>query len=135
MKRAISKDEFEEREIGLSSVEARRDAIARYGVQTRFMNRDAVDWAGEVLELAEAGLRRIDDRNDEGDDESALLAPLRALLERGRSPADLLLAEVPDDELLERYTLQQPSRPPGIYWQLRWLAGRTLRWLQAARIS
>jgi glutamate--cysteine ligase len=60
------------------------------------MGRDAVDWAGEVLELAEAGLKRAGERNEDGEDESALLAPLRALLERGRSPADVLLAEVPE---------------------------------------
>jgi glutamate--cysteine ligase len=77
-------------------VEAQRDAIARHGVQTKFMGRDAVDWAGEVLELAEAGLQRAGERNEDGEDESALLAPLRALLERGRSPADVLLAEVPE---------------------------------------
>ncbi len=78
-------------------VERQRDSLARHGVQTKFMNRDAVDWAGEVLELAEAGLRRIGDRNAAGDDETALLRPLRALLEDARCPADVLLAEVPDD--------------------------------------
>jgi gamma-glutamylcysteine synthetase len=58
------------------------------------MNRDAVDWAGDILELAEAGLRRIDDQNEAGEDETVLLDPLRVLLERGRCPADLLLSEV-----------------------------------------
>ena len=33
-----------------------------------------------------------------------------------------------------RYTMHQPTRPPGLYWQLRWLAGRILRWLQSMRI-
>jgi glutamate--cysteine ligase len=78
-------------------VERQRDALARHGVQTKFMNRDAVDWAGDILELAEAGLRRIGDRNELGEDESVLLDPLRALLERGRCPADVLLAEVGAD--------------------------------------
>ena len=32
---------------------------------------------------------------------------------------------------LARYELIHPPRPPGLYWQLRWLAGRFLRWLEA----
>ncbi len=78
-------------------VQSRRDALARHGVQTKFMKRDAVDWAGDVLELAESGLERIGERNAAGEDESALLRPLRALLGRGRCPADLLLAELGDE--------------------------------------
>ena len=35
------------------------------------------------------------------------------------------------DETLERYAMDRPRRPPGLYWQLRWLAGRTIRWLQS----
>jgi glutamate--cysteine ligase len=77
-------------------VQRQRDRLARHGVQTKFMNREAVDWAGDVLELAEAGLQRIGDHSL-GEDESTLLRPLRALLERGRCPADVLLAQVPDD--------------------------------------
>jgi hypothetical protein len=44
------------------------------------------------------------------------------------------LARTPDDELLARYTMQPPRRPSGFYWQLRWLAGRTLRWLASQGI-
>lgn len=40
------------------------------------------------------------------------------------------LAAQGDDELA-RYELLRPSKPPGLYWQLRWLAGRTLRWLES----
>lgn len=78
-------------------VERQRDALARLGVRTKFMNREAVDWAGEVLELAESGLRRIGDVNDLGEDESVLLRPLRALLEASQCPADVLLEQVRDD--------------------------------------
>jgi glutamate--cysteine ligase len=78
-------------------VERQRDALARHGVRTKFMNREAVDWAGEVLQLAEAGLRRIGDQNEAGEDESVLLRPLRALLEASRCPADVLLERVGDD--------------------------------------
>jgi glutamate--cysteine ligase len=78
----------------LPEVERQRDALARYGVRTKFMNRDAVDWAGEVLELAEAGLRRIGDMNEAGQDETLLLRRLRSLLEASQCPADVLLEQV-----------------------------------------
>ena len=78
-------------------VERQRDALARHGVRTKFMNREAADWAGQVLELAEDGLRRIGDENDAGEDETVLLRPLRELLEASRCPADVLLERVGDD--------------------------------------
>lgn len=40
------------------------------------------------------------------------------------------LADYEDAELA-RYELMRPAKPPGLYWQLRWLAGRTLRWLES----
>ena len=78
-------------------VERQREALARHAVRTKFMNRDAIDWAGEVLELAEAGLRRIGDRNERGQDETVLLEPLRRLLEASSCPADVLLQELGDE--------------------------------------
>jgi len=78
-------------------VERHRESFVRHGVRSRFLGREVTDWAGEVVELAEAGLRRIDDQNDAGEDESVLLVPLRALLERAECPADRLLKQIPDD--------------------------------------
>jgi glutamate--cysteine ligase len=78
-------------------VQKQREALARHGVRTKFMNREAVDWAGDVLDLAESGLRRIGDLDDEGQDESILLRPLRKLLEASQCPADVLLEQVPGD--------------------------------------
>jgi glutamate--cysteine ligase len=78
-------------------VQRQRDALARHGVRTRFMGREVADWAGELLELAEAGLRRIGHVNEAGQDESELLRPLRAVLESARCPADLLLEAVGDE--------------------------------------
>jgi glutamate--cysteine ligase len=78
-------------------VQAQREALARSGVQTRFMAREATDWAGDILELAEAGLRRLGHDDQDGNDETVLLRPLRNLLERGRCPADVLLDEVGSD--------------------------------------
>ncbi len=78
-------------------VQRQRDALARHGVRTKFMNREAVDWAGQVLELAESGLRRIGDHDEAGESEADLLRPLRALLEGARCPADVLLDAVGDE--------------------------------------
>lgn len=78
-------------------VERHREAFARHGVRTRFLGREVSDWAGEILELAEAGLARLDDQNEAGENETVLLQPLRALLEQAKSPADLLLKEISDD--------------------------------------
>jgi hypothetical protein len=41
------------------------------------------------------------------------------------------LAAHPDDELAERYRFKRSPRPPGLYWQLRGLAGHVFRWLEA----
>lgn len=34
-------------------------------------------------------------------------------------------------ELEARYALQRPRKPPGVYWQIRWLAGKVLRTLRS----
>ena len=44
------------------------------------------------------------------------------------------MAAFSDDEL-RRYELMRPSKPPGFYWQLRWLAGRLLRWLESMNLK
>lgn len=75
-------------------VERQREQLAKHGVRTKFMNREAADWAGEVLDLAEAGLRRISDLDAQGRDETIHLAPLRALLQSARTPSDALLEQL-----------------------------------------
>jgi hypothetical protein len=44
------------------------------------------------------------------------------------------LANTRDDELTERYFLRWPRRPPGLYWQFRWLVALILRSLESLRI-
>jgi hypothetical protein len=44
------------------------------------------------------------------------------------------LARVEDDSFTTRYALRRPPLPPGLYWQLRGLAGRVLRRLEAMGI-
>ena len=44
------------------------------------------------------------------------------------------LARTPDSELAQRYFLRWPRRPPGLYWQIRWLIALILRWLEVMRV-
>ena len=41
------------------------------------------------------------------------------------------LADKPDEELSDRYQIVRSPRPPGLYWQLRRMAGIVIRWLEA----
>jgi hypothetical protein len=54
---------------------------------------------------------------------------LEGELERLRQYLEELAAA--DDEELDRYQLARPQVPPGLYWKLRWMAGRALRWLES----
>lgn len=51
---------------------------------------------------------------------------LAAEMERLRQHLDDL-AQIEDGSFTTRYALRRPPLPPGVYWQLRALAGRTLR--------
>ena len=44
------------------------------------------------------------------------------------------LARENDDDL-KRYQLKRSPRPPGLYWQLRWVVGRVLRLLESMYIK
>ena len=46
---------------------------------------------------------------------------------------DVLAREEDDD--LARYQLRKSPRPPGLYWQLRWIVGCVLRWLESMYIK
>lgn len=44
------------------------------------------------------------------------------------------LARTNDSELTQRYALRWPRRPPGLYWQMRWLVALILRCLEYIRV-
>jgi glutamate--cysteine ligase len=78
--------------ISPSELEAARPEIARLGLKASLQGRELAAWAGDLLEIAQAGLARFAVVDDEfGGDETVHLAPLRALVEHGKSPADALL--------------------------------------------
>jgi len=52
-----------------------------------------LDVAREMVRLADEGLKRRTRLDDSGEDERKLLAPLKEIVEEGRSPADRLLED------------------------------------------
>jgi glutamate--cysteine ligase len=68
-----------------------RDRVPRLGLKTPFHGRTLREFGHDVLELAEAGLKRRARRND-GEDETRALTPLKQIVEEGRTQADRLLA-------------------------------------------
>jgi glutamate--cysteine ligase len=76
------------------SVQAARPVIAERALGAELAGRSLQRWAADVVELAFAGLQRLGVRDAEGRDESVHLEPLRALVERGETPASHMLAEL-----------------------------------------
>lgn len=73
---------------------ATRPAIARDGLRALLAGREVGEWACELLDVAERGLRALDERDAEGRNEGIWLEPLRRLLERGQTPAEALLLRI-----------------------------------------
>jgi glutamate--cysteine ligase len=71
--------------------QALRDAVPRLGLTAPFRDGTVLDMAREMLRLADEGLKRRARLDDGGEDERKLLAPLKEIVEEGRSPADRLL--------------------------------------------
>jgi glutamate--cysteine ligase len=78
-----------------AAAQAVRPEIAQRGLSAQLQGRPLADWAGELLDVARAGLERfalIDPRT--GRDESLYLEPLSALVQHGQTPADRLLGRL-----------------------------------------
>ena len=77
------------------SVEAQarlRDEVPRDGFGATIAGHSVLDLAREVVAIAEGGLARRNRQDPEtGNNEVLFLAPLREIVERGRTPADELL--------------------------------------------
>jgi glutamate--cysteine ligase len=67
-------------------LDSHRDALA-----ARVRRYSLLDLARELVEIAWEGLRRQQQVNDLGDDETIYLKPLKDLLSQGKCPADVLL--------------------------------------------
>ncbi len=63
----------------------------RYALAARARRHTAADLAKELIRIAWEGLKRQAALNENGDDETIYLRPLRDLVSQGKCPADLLL--------------------------------------------
>lgn len=83
-----------------ATVEAARPDIAKRALGAEMAGRPLAEWARDVLDIAEAGLRRLNHLDRQGRDETIHLEKLRALVDRGLTPADALLRELDTDRPL-----------------------------------
>lgn len=83
--------------LGYDDVSRARPNIARVGMRAELAGRPVAEWADEVLGIAEAGLDRLNVRNELGQTERVHLLALRALVDGGACPADFLRARLPED--------------------------------------
>ena len=74
-----------------AQVDALHAEVARRGLQALTPDGEVLGIARELVDLAAAGLRRIDARNSMGESEVIFLDPLYEILERGTSPGRSLL--------------------------------------------
>ncbi len=65
--------------------------VARRGLGAEAPDGPVCEVARQIVDLAAAGLRRIDIRNRAGEDESLFLSPLYEILDRGKSPGEQLV--------------------------------------------
>ncbi len=77
---------------------AARNAIPSAALRASLEGRDVAEWASEVLSIAEGGLERLGEKNDNGEDERIFLAPLRALVSKGWCPAEAAIEAAPGDK-------------------------------------
>lgn len=91
---ATALDDLDALTKGLSyeTLEASREGLITGGLSAPMGDRTALDWALDVVRIAEQGLERQGALGPDGRDETQYLAPLRADLERGQTPADQLRA-------------------------------------------
>jgi glutamate--cysteine ligase len=69
--------------------QALRDAVPKLGFSAAIGGRSLREVAADVVALARGGLQRRAKRNRKGEDETVLLAPLEAIVESGRSSAEV----------------------------------------------
>lgn len=75
----------------VAEMQALRDEAPRLGLKASFRGGKLLDVARQVLAIAEGGLRRRAQFNGFGEDETHFLSALHAIVEDGRSPAEVKL--------------------------------------------
>jgi glutamate--cysteine ligase len=93
--KALADAEVLAERISAREAEALRAKIADEGLSANLQQRPLRDWAEDVLDIARAGLRRLQVIDPEsGRDESRYLEPLADLVERNLTPADALIEKL-----------------------------------------
>jgi glutamate--cysteine ligase len=89
-----------------------RPDVARLGVRATFRGKPLAALARQVLEIAEGGLERRARKRSDGADERIHLAELKKLLEKGRSPADVLLDGIEKAKDFRREVMDRADLAP-----------------------
>jgi glutamate--cysteine ligase len=111
--KALAEAEALTADFGHDEVQATRASVAELGLRSTFRGKPLRDLAEKVLTIASGGLARRAMKDAAGNDERVHLDPLVKLVERGMTPADVLVAgwdEKKDfrQQVLERATLAMP---------------------------
>jgi glutamate--cysteine ligase len=69
--------------------QALRDEVPRAGLSAKIRGRALREIAADMIAIARGGLKRRMRRNAKGEDETVWLAPLEAIVDSGRSPAEV----------------------------------------------
>jgi len=77
-----------------------RADIADRGLSAVMGGRPMLDWAREVLSIAQGGLERLSVLHWDGKDERVYLEPMAALLDAGMTPADALVNQLDQSQPL-----------------------------------
>lgn len=88
--------------IEFDAAQAARLDVADRGLQAELHGRPVRSWAEQIVEIAVDGLKRIDERDENGRDESTFLSAVQEALQRGLTPADMLRAELGESPSPER---------------------------------
>lgn len=72
-------------------VQEARPSLMRSALAAQLAGRAVRSWAEDVVDIARGGLERIGAKNAAGQDERIHLAPLEALLQQGKTSAELIL--------------------------------------------
>ena len=88
-------------------VQALRDSVPAAGLAATIKGRALSEIAGEILQIAERGLKNRANLNSSGQDESIYLGPLQEMVKSGATLADRMLTEWAEnadiDAIFERY--------------------------------
>lgn len=79
------------RDVSAEQFPAALENAARWGLQADLLGKPIWEWARELMALVRSGLKRLDARNAEGENEEVFLAPLDEIAETGKPHAALLM--------------------------------------------